>query len=142
MHILVALLLLLLGAMAAAPRLASTIPPVTKLTQSLAPYEGALGFIGMLVGMVAIYNSLTVIFYLSKLPMLGLLFWLLGLAGGLVLFKLGFCLAAPVMENSVFKDQPKLKNQVTYWKDRFTPYRELLGLFGVGLGLLGLLLSF
>ena len=115
--------LILAGALAAAPLIAGKNPSLGKMIDQLKPFEAILGIVALAI---AIWGLINII------PNIGALFSSLrgiaGILGTLALLGVGFLLSFPMIGSALGPTGANLAKSLT-------PFKGLMGLVCVGLGI-------
>jgi hypothetical protein len=137
MGILFAIFLVIVGALAAYPRVVQTWPNGKALIDKLLPYQGAIGIVSLIWGVAEMVRRLARMGVEVRLePAV----WLVMLAGGVVAVLLGILLGYGVIAQHVLGRSPEMQRRGDEIRARLIPRQVQLGMAGMALGLLGFLL--
>jgi hypothetical protein len=127
--------LMLLGVLGAANLIIVRRPDARGLIDRLAPYQGWIGALSVLWGVVEVLGALLEAAVVAMRP----LAWLVWLADGLLLVSLGLLLGAGVIKS--FVSSPPTQQRIDRAILRLAPYQGGLGLAAIVVGLWGVLAS-
>jgi hypothetical protein len=135
MGIILGILLVVLGLLAAENFIVSKIPAAKDLIAKLRVYEEAIGITGMVIGFLSFLE------WLSWLPHLNLflLRGLIALASVLVAFALGLIFGLEALRRNLKDPTPAVIIHLDGIRFKLVPYKELLGLAGLVLGIISIL---
>jgi hypothetical protein len=137
MGILFSIFLVIVGALAAYPRVIQTWPNGKQLIDRLLPYQGAIGIVALLWGLAQILRRLARMGVELRLePAL----WLVMFAGGVVAVLLGILLGYGLIAQHVLGRSPDMQRRGDEIRARLIPRQAQFGIAGMALGVLGFLL--
>jgi hypothetical protein len=130
--------LILLGILAAPSFILSKTPEAKGVLDKIAPFQGWIGLVFCLTGLISVVQSLR---YMSLLIKFVPVLWFTGLATGVMLVLLGFILAYPlIIRFASNNEQAKAKADQLIAK--LAPMQGKLGLGGIVLGIWCVIASF
>ena len=135
MDFLGAMLLVVVGVLAAPNIVLSRKPDLREWLDRLAPYQGVLGVVSIAGGLLMLIRWLL---HLGAL-LQHLVYWLSFLANGLLLLALGLLLGVNILKPLV--KQPRLVERLDQLTEKLAPKQGTLGLVGVVAGIWLALLS-
>lgn len=128
--------LALLGVLGAANLIIARKPDAKELIAKLAPYQGWIGAVSAIWGVVGIVISILSLGLLAHRPIL----WVTYLAVNVVMAALGLLLGLGVIKS--FVTQPAAVAKMDKLAADLAPKQGLLGLISIGLGLWSILAGF
>jgi len=128
MGLLGALLLVVVGVLAAPNILLTRKPDAREWLDKLAPYQGALGVVAVVFGLLMLVRWLLRINLLLGAPV----FWVSYLAISLLLLALGLLLGVNIIKQ--FVNQPRAVEKMEQLTQRLAAKQGTLGLVGVVVG--------
>lgn len=134
-----ALALILLGVLAVPGLIIAKRPDAKKIIDKIAPYQGWIGAIIAVWGVVRLIGWLSMFGWLG-LGVGGILRWVVYTAFVFLSIALGFMLGIGVIKSFVKNPQAQAKMDETLSK--LAPKQGLLGLLAIGVGFVVLLMSF
>ena len=138
MGIIFSLFLIVVGALAAYPKVVQTWPSGKELIDKLLPYQGAIGIVALIWGIIGVFGLLfsRMNIMLSYSP----LRWLIWLAGYVDAVLLGLLLGYVLLAQYVLANNLDLQRRAEGIRAKLTPRQVQLGVVGMALGLLGIIL--
>jgi hypothetical protein len=127
--------LVLLGLLGAANLITARRPDTRGLIDRLAPYQGWIGALSVLWGVVEVVGALVEGSYIQLRPFA----WLVWLVDGVLLVCLGLLLGAGVIKS--FVSSPAVHQRIDRANVRLAPYQGGLGLAAIVVGLWGVIAS-
>jgi hypothetical protein len=126
--------LVVLGILGAPSLIIAKKPNAKELIDKIAPYQGWIGAVSAVWGLIGIIRCLFNIRLLGLAP----LSWLIWLVASVVLAALGLLLGVGVFKSFIKNPTAQAKMDQTITK--LAPYQGKLGVAAIGLGLLAILL--
>jgi len=130
------LVLLVLGALAAAGRVLGGSPDGKRLLRKAEPGEGIAGLVGVAWGVISIVYALVNIGVLGVAP----IHWILSVLVALLCLTLGFVLAYPLLRKHVLTGSAAARDKANRLNARLAPMKESLGMSALLAVVLSLLL--
>lgn len=134
-----ALALMLLGVLAVPGLIIAKRPDAKKIIDKIAPYQGWIGAIIAVWGVVRLFSWLSM-FGLLSLGVGGILRWVFYTAYVFLSIALGFMLGIGVIKS--FVKNPQAQAKMDEMLARLAPKQGILGLLAIGVGFVVLLMSF
>lgn len=128
--------LAILGVLGASSLIISRRPDAAEMIGKLAPYQGWMGALSAIGGLLNVVFLLLGIAALAVAP----IWWITSLACGLVQAALGLLLGVGVMKT--FIKDPTANAKLDQTIAKLSPFQGTLGLVGIGLGIWTVLASF
>jgi hypothetical protein len=131
------IILLIIGAIAAADFVENKIPQSKTGLDFVKPHAPWVGLVSLALGF---YWIIKILFYLGIMLKYKFVMTLIIIASSLLLIILGFLLAQPLIMQLVGKNK-NVSDVTDKMKKKFSPLTEKLGLASIAAGLLNLLLA-
>ncbi len=128
--------LAILGVLGASSLIIARRPDAAEMIGKLAPYQGWMGALSAIGGLLNVVFLLIGIAALAVAP----IWWITALACGLVQTALGLLLGVGVMKT--FIKDPTANAKLDQTIAKLSPFQGTLGLVGIGLGIWTVLASF
>jgi hypothetical protein len=125
------LVLLALGALAAASSIVARRPDAKEYIDMMVPYQGWFGFITCLWGAWIIISAILNLNWFSYVPV----WWLTYLATGLLNASLGLLLGYALLTKHIFSHNAQAAQRGEQIRAIIVPYQTVLGYVAIGLGL-------
>lgn len=136
--LILSLFMIVLGALAAYPSIVKAQPNAKEIIDKITPYQGIIGVIGCVLGLIAIVRLLLNIGGLSVSPV----FWLIGLFAALVEFALGLLLGYALIHMHALSKNAHAARHGDELRAKLTTYQVPLGYIAIVLGVISLVLLF
>ncbi len=120
--------LAVLGVLGAASLIIAKRPDAKQWIDKLVPYQGWIGAISAIWGLITTLRAVFAIRLLTIVP----IWWLSWLAAGLLLFALGLLLGVGVLKSFITQAQAQQKMDVAIVK--LAPYQGRLGIVAIAVG--------
>ncbi len=120
--------LAVLGVLGAASLIIAKKPDAKELIGKISPYQGWIGAISAIWGIITTLRALFAIRLLTIVP----IWWLSWLAAGLLLLALGLLLGVGVLKSFITQAQAQQKMDVAIVK--LAPYQGRLGIVAIAVG--------
>lgn len=130
--ILYGILLIGLGILAVPSLLLSRKPEAKELLDKITPYQGWIGMVFCVIGIIRILRCLFSLNLLDFFPV----FWCLWLATGLVTAALGFLLGYGFIQQYVLSKNEKASEKGAQLLNRLRPQQGRLGIAAIIIGIL------
>jgi hypothetical protein len=131
------IILLIIGAVAAAAFVENKIPQTKAGLDFVKPHAPWIGLVSLVLGL---YWLIKILFYLGMMLKYKFVFTLIMIASSLLLIILGFLMAQPLIMQLVGKNK-NVTDVTDKMKKKFSPLTEKLGLAAISAGLINLLLA-
>jgi len=131
------LVLLALGALAAASSIVARRPDAKAYIELMIPYQGWFGFITCLWGAWTIINAIINLNWFGYVPV----WWLTYLATGVLIASLGLLLGYALLTKLIFSHNAKAAQRGEQIRAAIVPYQTVLGYAAIVLGLAVLLVD-
>jgi hypothetical protein len=132
------LILLALGALAAASSIVARRPDAQAYIDKMVPYQGWFGFITCLWGAWIIINAIINLNWFTYVPV----WWLTYLATGVVNATLGLLLGYALLTKFIFSHNDTAAQRGEQIRVAIVPYQTMLGYAAIGLGLWTIVATF
>ena len=132
--------LLVLGILGAANLIIAKIPSAKDMIGKMAAYQGWFGVASVFYGFFEVFQSVMNMSYMAVRPPIGLIFWILFLANGLLQIALGLLLGVGVMKT--FVKEPAAVDKMDKLVMKLAPFQGILGLIAIGVAVGFIALSF
>jgi hypothetical protein len=126
-----ALFLIFIGILAAPQYVASRSPDAQGVVDSIAPYAGWIGLVGVLFGLWIMIDFLAFQYWLLRYVFV---YWLTGFLSGLVLVGLGFLLSYPVLSQRLSRQSVEAAKRVDEVRAKIAPFQSLMAIASIILG--------
>ena len=136
MYIIFILILIIIGAVAAAGFVEKKVPQTKSAMEFIKPNSEWVGLVALVLG---IFWLLRTLFYLGSSLKYFFVLTLIKIASYILLIIIGFLLAQPLIMQLVGKNK-NVTEAADKMKEKFTPLKEKLGLAAIAMGLVNLLL--
>lgn len=138
MGLILSLFMIVLGALAAYPSIVKAQPNAKEIIDKITPYQGIIGVIGCILGLIGIVRFLLNIGALTVSPV----FWLIGFVAALVEFALGLLLGYTLIHTHALSKNAHAARQGDELRAKLTAYQVPLGYLAIVLGVISLVLLF
>ena len=132
------LILLALGALAAASSIVARRPDAQAYIDKMVPYQGWFGFITCLWGAWIIINAIINLNWFTYVPV----WWLTYLATGVINATLGLLLGYALLTKFIFSHNDTAAQRGEQIRVAIVPYQTMLGYAAIGLGLWTIVATF
>jgi len=132
------LVLLALGALAAASSIVARRPDAKAYIELMVPYQGWFGFITCLWGAWTIVNAIINLNWFSYVPV----WWLTYLATGVLIASLGMLLGYALLTKFIFSHNVQAAQRGEQIRAVIVPYQTVLGYVAIVLGLWTIVATF
>lgn len=132
--------LILLGICGASSLIIAKRPDAKHLIDRIVPYQGWFGAVSVLWGVWDLIGCLTGMSLMAAHPPIGLIYWVLFLAAGLLEVSLGLLLGVGVLKTFVKNPTGQAKMDQTITK--LSPFQGTLGFISIGVGVGFLVIGF
>jgi hypothetical protein len=132
------LILLALGALAAASSIVPRRPDAQAYIDKMVPYQGWFGFITCLWGAWIIINAIINLNWFTYVPV----WWLTYLATGVLNASLGLLLGYALLTKFIFSHNDTAAQRGEQIRVAIVPYQTMLGYAAIGLGLWTIVATF
>jgi hypothetical protein len=122
-----AVVLFVLGILAASTSIIARRPDAQRYIEMLRPYQGWVGFAGSFWGLFVILIEILHLRLLGWAPV----WWLSYVVAGALLAGLGFLMGYPLLSQHVLSRSPEMAKQGEVALSRLTPYQITLGYIGI-----------
>jgi hypothetical protein len=127
MGLITAIVLFVLGILAASTSIVARRPDAQRYIEMLRPYQGWVGFAGCFWGLFVILHEIWHLRLLGWAP----IWWLSYVGGGALLAGLGFLMGYALLSQHVLSRNPEMARQGEAALARLTPYQINLGYVGI-----------
>ena len=132
------IMLIVLGALAAAPRLAAGRPDAGKLLASVRPWQEWIGVVGLVVGLVGVID---VLIHIGAIKV-AFFSWIMALVVALLVALLGFLLSFPFLARTLFsRGSADARQKADDAYERLSPYQVSLGMSALLTAVLSLIVT-
>ena len=138
MNIIYALLLILLGILAAPSLLLSKSPNSKEILDRITPYQGWIGVVFCIWGIWGIISSILNIGWLTSAP----IFWILYLLVAVVEAVLGFLLGYSLIQHYALSKNPEANEKGAELLNKLRPLQGKFGMAAIVIGILFLVVGF
>ena len=132
------LVLLALGALAAASSIVARRPDAKAYIELMVPYQGWFGFITCLWGAWTIINAIINLNWFGYVPV----WWLTYLATGVLIASLGLLLGYALLTKYIFSHSAQAAQRGEQIRAVIVPYQTVLGYVAIVLGLWTIVATF
>jgi len=136
--LLTGIVLLALGALAAASSIVARRPDAKVYMELMIPYQGWFGFITCLWGAWTIINAIINLNWFGYVPV----WWLTYLATGVLIASLGLLLGYALLTKFLFSHNVQAAQRGEQIRAAIVPYQTVLGYVAIGLGLWTIVATF
>ncbi len=136
--LILSLFMIVLGALAAYPSIVKAQPNAKEIIDKITPYQGIIGVIGCILGLIGIIRLLLNIGALSVAP----IYWLIGFGASLVEFALGLLLGYGLIHMHALSKNAQAARHGDELRAKLTTYQVPLGYIAIVLGVISLVLLF
>jgi hypothetical protein len=138
MGILFSLFLIVVGALAAYPKVIQTWPSGKDLIDKLLPYQGVIGIVVLVWGVVGVFTLL--FSHMQVMLTYSPVRWLIWMAAYVDAVLLGLLLGYVLIAQYVLASNLDLQRRAEVIRAKLTPRQISLGIAGIVLGVLGFIL--
>ena len=136
MEIILGILLIILGLLAAEVFIVSKLPAAANLIARLHPYQEAIGITALVIGFLTFLEWVTVwLPHLNLFPLRGLI----ALAAVFAAVSLGLIFGLDTLRRNLKDPIPPLILSADTLRLKLLPYKEMLGLAAIVLGIISIL---
>ena len=129
--------LIILGALAVYPAMVQTWPATKKALDFLAPYQGILGIVGVVWGVIWGLHLLAVAGMMMRfIPIV----WLVSLAGAVVAVLLGILLGYSLIDQYALRNNAQFQQRGEAFRGKLLVRQGFLGWLAIVLGIVGFLM--
>ena len=129
--------LIILGALAVYPAMVQTWPATKKALDFLAPYQGILGIVGVVWGVIWGLHLLAVAGMMMRfIPIV----WLVSLAGAVVAILLGILLGYTLIDQYALRNNAQFQQRGEAFRAKLMVRQGFLGWLAIVLGIVGFLM--
>lgn len=133
MGVFAGLWMILLGVLGAANLIIARKPEAKEIIGKISPYQGWIGAISAVWGVIVIIHALLNLDWFSDVP----LWWLTYMAEGVLLFCLGMLLGVGTIKS--FVKQPTAVEKMDQLVAKLAPSQGKLGVVAIGVGIWGVI---
>jgi hypothetical protein len=124
--------LIVLGILGAANLIIAKKPDAKALIDKIVPYQGWFGAASVFYGIFDVISSVGAMGMMGVKPPIGLIWWIMYLANGLLQIALGLLLGVGVLKTFIKDATAQQKMDQTIVK--LAPYQGTLGFIAIGVG--------
>jgi hypothetical protein len=132
--------LIVLGILGASSLIIAKRPDAKQLIDKIVPYQGWFGAASVFYGIFDLLQAVLGMGLMSVKPPIGLIYWILWLASGLLQISLGLLLGVGVIKTFIKDPTAQAKMDQTIVK--LSPFQGTLGFISIGVGVGFLVLNF
>jgi hypothetical protein len=125
--------LIVLGILGASSLIIAKRPDAKQLIDKIVPYQGWFGAASVFYGILDLISAVTSMGLMGVKPPIGLIFWILYLASGLLQISLGLLLGVGVIKTFIKDATAQAKMDQTIVK--LSPFQGTLGFISIGVGI-------
>jgi hypothetical protein len=125
--------LIVLGILGASSLIIAKRPDAKQLIDKIVPYQGWFGAASVFYGIWDLISAVTSMGLMGVKPPIGLIFWILYLASGLLQISLGLLLGVGVIKTFIKDATAQAKMDQTIVK--LSPFQGTLGFISIGVGI-------
>lgn len=129
------ILLIILGILAVPSLIISKKPNAKELIEKIAPYQGWLGVVFAIWGVIGIILSIVGIGQLTTFPVL----WIISLLVAIVEFALGFIMGYGLIASKALSKNPAAAEKGEQLLKKLTPLQGTLGIVAIVLGIISII---
>ena len=131
MGLITGLVLLALGVLAASSAIVANKPDAEKYIEMMRPYQGWVGFVACIWGILTIISSILNLSWLASVP----LWWITYALAGVLLAGLGFLSGYPLLSQYLLSKNAEAQRQGEAALAKLTPYQINLAYAGIALAI-------
>jgi|SRR5580692_5950734 hypothetical protein len=132
--------LIVLGILGASSLIIAKRPDAKQMIDKIVPYQGWFGAASVFYGIFDLLQSVLGMGLMSVKPPIGLIYWILWLASGLLQISLGLLLGVGVIKTFIKDPTAQAKMDQTIVK--LSPFQGTLGFISIGVGVGFLVMNF
>jgi hypothetical protein len=132
--------LIVLGILGASSLIIAKRPDAKQMIDKIVPYQGWFGAASVFYGIFDLLESVLGMGLMAVKPPIGLIYWILWLASGLLQISLGLLLGVGVIKSFVKDATAQAKMDQTIIK--LSPFQGTLGFISIGVGIGFLVMNF
>jgi hypothetical protein len=132
--------LIVLGILGASSLIIAKRPDAKQMIDKIVPYQGWFGAASVIYGIFDLLESILGMSLMGVKPPIGLIYWILWLASGLLQISLGLLLGVGVIKTFVKDATAQAKMDQTIVK--LSPFQGTLGFISIGVGIGFLVMNF
>jgi hypothetical protein len=125
--------LIVLGILGASSLIIAKRPDAKQLIDKIVPYQGWFGAASVFYGIFDLISSIGAMGMMGVHPPIGLIWWILYLANGLLQISLGLLLGVGVIKTFIKDPTAQAKMDQTIVK--LSPFQGTLGFIAIGVGI-------
>jgi hypothetical protein len=132
--------LIVLGILGASSLIIAKRPDAKQMIDKIVPYQGWFGAVSVFWGIFDLIEAVLGMGLMAVKPPIGLLYWILWLASGLLQISLGLLLGVGVLKSFIKDATAQAKMDQTIVK--LSPFQGTLGFISIGVGIAFVVLNF